>query len=616
VLQCASHSRSYRLKFRSDIQVLRGIAVLWVVLFHFGFTFFESGFLGVDVFFVISGFLMANLYHSGQMMSFFQSRASRLLPAYFVVVIATVIAAFVFTTPNETSQVLEQTFWASIFSSNIGFWSKASYFSKSEFNPLLHLWSLGVEIQFYLLVPVLFWIISKSRYMFAMLVLLSLIACSIMLTVSPKTSFFLLPFRFWELGFGFLVGFVMRNGKDVALSRSTLLGLPGLAVILLIPFADIDGRTSSFIYGHPGFAALVACLATGSILYFGLPSFIVNNRVGSSLVKLGTYSYSLYLVHFPVIVIYLSRPFDGTNLKVAKPLDFVLLIALIVVLTGCLHQFVENRWRAQGIKRLIVGPVLLVLCVSLTARFVQPWILSPEERAIFAASSDRTEYRCGKIFRVVSPTSEFCEITGSENSDRSVMLVGNSHADAIKTAFASVAASLNTSVYFTVSNSPMLGSANLSPQTIVEAAVERQVDTIILHYSPARLPDAAERFDELINIAAANDIKLVLIDPVPTWSEHVPRALYMNTTQNHELPAQTLDQHRERIANMLVDVKSLQGTSITRWDPAPYLCDVQCSLAQQDRTPFYFDRGHLTVTGSNELTTLFESILRESPSAT
>jgi len=129
------------MRYRKDIQILRGIAVLLVVLYHLGIGGFNSGFLGVDVFFVISGFLMAVLYDQNKKMEFFKKRSLRLLPAYFVTIAATVVASILIVTPNEYNQVVEQSVYADLFASNIGYWMQNSYFSRSEFNPLLHLWS-------------------------------------------------------------------------------------------------------------------------------------------------------------------------------------------------------------------------------------------------------------------------------------------------------------------------------------------------------------------------------------------------------------------------------------------------------------------------------------------
>ena len=125
--------------YRKDIQILRGIAVLLVVLFHLEMAGFASGFLGVDVFFVISGYLMAMMYQPQHKVAFFLKRAKRLLPAYFVTIGATVFGATLLVTPNDYQQVVNQSWFAVLFASNIGFWSENSYFDKAAFKPLLQI---------------------------------------------------------------------------------------------------------------------------------------------------------------------------------------------------------------------------------------------------------------------------------------------------------------------------------------------------------------------------------------------------------------------------------------------------------------------------------------------
>lgn len=198
--------------YRGDIQIFRALAVSLVLLFHLGIPGFNSGFLGVDIFFVISGYLMQKLHRSDHgFAGFYARRARRLLPAYFATVLATGIAAFFITLPMDFAQVTEQMLFSVPFSSNIGFWLHNSYFHKAHFNPLLHLWSLGVEIQFYLLFPIIALICRDRRWLLILILLGSLALCLGLVMISPKTAFFMMPARLWQFALGMLAANWLRK---------------------------------------------------------------------------------------------------------------------------------------------------------------------------------------------------------------------------------------------------------------------------------------------------------------------------------------------------------------------------------------------------------------------
>ncbi len=201
--------------YRKDIQILRGIAVLLVVLYHLDIKIFSSGFIGVDVFFVISGFLMSILYDKDNKVEFYRRRAARLLPAYFVTIILTLLLVIFITTPNEYRQVFSQAVYSGLFMPNINFWSVATYFSKNEFNPLLHLWSLGVELQYYLAIPIIYFYINKGFSLLLLLFALSIFLCFLIVEISPKTSFFMMPFRVWEFLIGHATAKYLSNNGAV-----------------------------------------------------------------------------------------------------------------------------------------------------------------------------------------------------------------------------------------------------------------------------------------------------------------------------------------------------------------------------------------------------------------
>lgn len=331
--------------YRKDIQILRGLAVLLVVLFHLGLNGFQDGFLGVDIFFVISGFLMAQLYNPRHKKHFFMQRALRLLPAYFTVILITTFFISMSVLPSESAPFLKQLIYANLFLANVGYWLQNSYFSKLEFNPLLHLWSLGVEIQYYLMIPILFGFLKEQQPWRVWIIgCAALVACWMLLFISPKTAFFMLPFRLWEFLIGYLAAYYAPTPFSSTTSRrlgTFLLGLMPIGIILAGLTSAINGDALSVIHGHPGLIALLVTFATGLILVFSLQPQLENSVAGRGLEMLGHYSYSIYLVHYPIIVLFLYQPFSGTRLKPDTLLEGMFLSGLIALSAYLLYQWIE-----------------------------------------------------------------------------------------------------------------------------------------------------------------------------------------------------------------------------------------------------------------------------------
>ncbi|RYE73349.1 MAG: acyltransferase, partial [Oxalobacteraceae bacterium] len=214
-----SENAGIAMHYRKDIQVLRGLAVLFVVMFHLQAPGFHAGFIGVDIFFVISGYLMGVMYDPERKREFFVKRAARLLPAYFATILVTLFVAAMVVRPDDFSKIADQAIFGSFFASNIGYWMADSYFDKSSFKPLLHLWSLSVEIQFYLLVPIVSASCRKYRSVLWLLAVVSAILCFLAVTVAPGTAFYLLPFRLWEFLAGFAVAMWLLSSHMDTSSR-------------------------------------------------------------------------------------------------------------------------------------------------------------------------------------------------------------------------------------------------------------------------------------------------------------------------------------------------------------------------------------------------------------
>lgn len=584
--------------------------MLLVVCFHLGFPGLTGGFLGVDVFFAVSGYLMAVMYDPAQKEDFFSKRAKRLLPAYFAAVIVTLLFAGIITTPSEYAQVSNQAIFATFFASNVGFWFENSYFDKGAFKPLLHLWSLGVEIQFYLLVPLLHWLFKKAKASYLLVTLASAILCFLMVEFSPKTSFFWMPLRLWE----FLVGYgVAKYLSGVRAQKSAAWGWLGAAAMLAIvgiPFFRINGDTLGFLRGHPGMVSVLICFATATTLTFGLPARIEVNPLATLLERLGGYSYSIYLAHFPVIVLFLYKPFNGTVIKAEAIWQTIAIIAMVVVASALLYVLVERPFRLKGNPlRWCLAAAVASLMLIPTGGFLQRAIYPVSEILVYGASSDRSSYRCGKLMRIMDPKAISCDLThGAPDLHRRVLLVGNSHADAIKTVFTRVALNSGVGVSFVVDNSPLMAKG-LSPANVVREAKSGGADTIVLHYASRTL--SADALTRVAELAHEVGIAVVLIKPVPVWPDLVP-LLILRNMRGEPLPA--LSTEDVRLQNVELQ-KVLDATpSVKAFEVVDEFCKPKCTLIDRNGRPLYFDSNHLTLTGSERLRPIFEQIFKaESP---
>lgn len=599
--------------YRKDIQILRGIAVLLVVLFHLQVSIIKSGFVGVDIFFVISGFLMAILYDPTKKNEFFLRRSKRLLPTYYVVILLTLVVSIFIIIPNEYYQVVKQSLYATFFSSNIGFWTQSSYFSKSNFNPLLHLWSLGVEIQFYLIVPFLYWVFHKARVFLPLILLLSLIACFVVVEISPKTSFFMMPLRLWEFLIGYGVAVYFTNNGDIKYSSFSCLSIFAILFLIIIPTFNLDGESLDMIYGHPGLAALIVSLATGVILTLGIPKGIEQSKIGSSLEMLGKYSYSIYLVHFPVIVFFLYKPFSGTILKTNSIGQTMIILSIITVLSLLIYHLVENpaHHSKKIIRKVLIAPLLIFIFIFSGYRFQQS-TYSKQELAIFNASKDRAPYRCGKIVRIIEPTAISCRITTElQKPIHKILFVGNSHADSIKTTFGSVASKLNVDVYFIVQNNPLM-QGGLKPKRIIDEAVAKNISSIVIHYSPNALNvSTRQAITDLVHLSEEKEITVSFIMPVPVWQKHIPKALFSHLKYNEPLPVQSRLDYEYFSGKVYGNFLNISGENFLIYRIEDVLCPKDCQITNLDGNPFYFDDEHLTLTGAELLRPLFIKIITE-----
>lgn len=337
------------MKYRQDIDGLRAVAVMAVVLFHFGVSTLSGGYAGVDVFFVISGFLISSILMNDAQQSnfsflqFYEKRVRRLFPALFATIFFSTIVSYFLFMPEEFREFGQSVVGATTYLSNVFFWLKTDYFEgPSELKPLLHTWSLSVEEQFYLIFPFIVWFCYKfSTRLFIYFVVISFLlsfASSIYFIESITSAvFFLSPFRFWELLLGTLVAILLKNNKTPNRQVAPTLAVIGLLLILL-PLFLLD-KTSLF----PGWAAVPSCLGTALIIWANNQNTLLNRILSLPIMQFtGKISYSMYLWHWPIVVFYgywLIRELEWW--------DTLLLLLVTYLISWLSWRFFEVPFRFQ-----------------------------------------------------------------------------------------------------------------------------------------------------------------------------------------------------------------------------------------------------------------------------
>lgn len=414
--------------FREDIQGLRGLAIFFVLIFHFFPSFLPKGFLGVDLFFVISGYLITKIFFKKKenlFFDFFYKRLHRIAPSIIFTIILSIIFSLILFLPNDLNN-----FWNSILSTlllvpNFYFLFTGGYFGGiNELKPLLHFWSLGIEVQFYFFFPIILLLIKKIKKLYFILLLIffaSLIAhYSLSINDLNKYSFFLLPLRFWEFIAGSIIFFVPRIKLNYFLQY--IIYVVSILSIFLIIFAK-SHLLNDFI------RQFLICFYASLIIYLGGGIYKYDYFLKNFFFKfLGKISYSLYLLHWPILVFakyYLVREIFFY--------ESILLLLLSIFLSFLFWKFVENKFRYkvslnQSFKFLTILYLIIVfICFvsKINKNFPERF---QKEIAVFSNSLD-SNYRCNIQDYLNFFDNRKCKIIENpKNLNIDVVLLGNSHA--------------------------------------------------------------------------------------------------------------------------------------------------------------------------------------------
>ncbi len=634
---------------RQDIQFLRGIAVLAVLLYHSDVVPLAGGYLGVDIFFVISGYLITRNIVSDldrgrfSFTDFYTRRARRLLPAAYCTLIVTTLLASKVLTEDRWQDFVAQLLGAITFTANFVLPFQSGYFeTAAETKPLLHMWSLSVEEQYYLLAPMTLWLLSPRWRVAALasLFIASLALCMVLVSTkftywrlpevdSQQLAFFMLPARAWEMLAGSLLAVLALRHPGVGASRwLKLLALTLLCALCAAPTDTVHPRADAILT-----VALTSTLIAGSGQWLG----------GSAPVRvialIGDWSYSLYLVHWPLFALATSAFLGQVPAVVRVSLTF-----LSVGLAYLQYTFVERRFRQRGaVKQQARLPMLKALIAGTITAACLPWVLAPFR---LQASPDAYSY----LHQRNRGLSAHCAAGGaiddatacSTSPTPQVALWGDSYAMHLVPGLLASPGLGSTMIQITkAACAPVLGVASIDQnyddewaRTCLQfndralALVMRteSVRSVILSSPFSGYLDVGlrkvfingrtqtvdrqvvlERFIETVRQIQAGGKAVILVAPPPRpgfnvgacW-EQVGLGLAMLGRKDCNFDLAEHLQYQRGIIDGLNEVARRTGASVVWFDGL--LCHQgKCSTASLDGASLYMDAGHLSVQGSKHL---------------
>lgn len=635
------------MQYRADVDGLRAVAVIPVLLFHAGFATFSGGFVGVDVFFVISGFLITGVIQGDidagrfSIAAFYERRCRRILPALFVVLAFSIPAAMLLMLPYQLEGFGWSVLATTAFSSNIYFWQQSGYFSPvTEWMPLLHTWSLAVEEQYYIVFPVFMLFAHRLRSAALTAVLVATLLVSLLLSEYaarqyPSAAFYLTPFRVWELLIGVLVSMHLRHVK---LRREVAEGLSGLglAMILYSVLAYDEGTR------FPGLAALVPCLGAAFIIAGGakhqtLTALLLKQRL---VVGIGLISYSLYLWHWPIFA-FMRLRFAQAELD---PPMAMAGLALSFLMASLSWYFVEQPFRRGG--ALSRKTIFRLAAASLAAPALAGFTLSASGFQLRELSASATQFAAGANdtdpyrTRCRAGTVGTCAFGGTPGTPLTYAIWGDSHAAAMRPAIETALAETGRrgTLLWNGACAPLVGAATLNGMATSRrcnsyrsevikylAAPDNGIDIVFLDArwtfsltgdtnetggtfihlfrdAQTKTPSAAENRNvfrrslrRTIETLVAGGKTIVIIGEVPEAGWDVPSILALAAQNRAPTPALSREQVDRRQGEAEALLKTFARPPRIFFIPVKgILCSPTCRVQEKGRV-LYSDDDHISV---------------------
>ncbi|CAA2142382.1 acyltransferase family protein [Hyphomicrobium sp. ghe19] len=616
------------LTYRRDLDGLRGIAVTAVVAYHLGVPFASGGFVGVDVFFVLSGFLITSIIASEleagtfSIASFYDRRIRRIVPALVFVCAATTVLALAFLLPDELKEFASSLIATALSVSNFWCLRHSGYFdSAAETQPLFHTWSLGVEEQFYIVFPLLLmaafkWWRGRIRTIIWLLFAGSLFLSMVRLADHPQSTFFLLPTRAWELLAGSILalGFVPKPASRLLRDAAGALGLLAIAIAVF-------GYTSKTPF--PGLAALLPCLGAAAVIWAGQGENTSARLLAAGpLVALGLISYSLYLWHWPLIVFA-----NLLNVEALTELQKLAVAGTSIALAALTWRFIEQPFRRRGaggftrpailwsggvgLGSLVAVSLILISWQGFPDRFSQQVL------DLAAAESDSSPWRAKCHFDGTAKGKYENSCVLGEAVPPKIIVYADSHGAEFSAVLGLLAKARRESIReITASGCPpaahfayprRVACARYNENMLAKLVAIAPATIIIAANSHAWTNEGPGRYWEglrnsLTALSAAGH-RLIVLGPIPNLPNHMPApATVARWTNRGNDPADFRFSPDERFPGVDANLRSIASEVNATYVPvAPALCnDGLCSAYLEDAV-LYFDDNHLSVSGANVL---------------
>lgn len=631
---------------RREIDGLRAFAILPVLFYHAGFSWIPGGFFGVDVFFVISGFLITmillnELGNTGRISitGFYERRARRILPALFLVIFVSVVAGWFLLFTEEFKTFIKSIISILYFGSNYFFLGETGYFAADiDLNPMVHTWSLAIEEQFYLFFPLLLWLLWKfvgRKFLVAVLVVIGVasLVAAITFQGDPSNTFYLLQYRSWELIAGSLAA-VALSKRDYKPISNQWLSLIGFVAILVSVFF-LDNKLQ-----HPGLITLVPIIGTCLVIMFAGDKTWVQSLLNLKVfVGIGLVSYSAYLWHQPLFAFV-----RAATLHTPSQLVFLGLIAITLGLAYLSWRFVENPVRNRKLfsRKMIFTGTAIVSILVLGLSFVVSRNSINESRTSLATGRHliamkeelKRNYGLSKTCRKFVGNNPDC-INGS---DPTVLLWGDSHAMHIAPWLKESATRVPFIQQTLSACAPILGQAYSSADYGIEQGLEcidqndsvfawlktqPNIKTVILSstWNTALGPqfNTMNRKKEIalnatigINtlrstITSIQKLgkKVVVVSPVPKNIENTGLCLQKASIFGIPLSSCNFDigvNLQKDVDGYLINIEDLAGVVHL----AKYMCVATTCKVSLGKTFIYRDAGHLSNAGSGALGKKFD----------